>query len=47
MIKGAKERAIVVFEESDGISGFNHTLEKDALFGVLLAIEMMAVTERT
>jgi phosphomannomutase len=44
MIKGAKERAIVVFEESDGISGFNHTLEKDALFGILLAIEMMAVT---
>ena len=44
MIKGAKERAIVVFEESDGISGFNHTLEKDALFGMLLAIEMMAVT---
>jgi phosphomannomutase len=43
MIKGAKERAIVVFEESDGISGFNHTLEKDALFGILLAIEMMAV----
>jgi len=38
------ERAIVAFEESDGISGYNHTLEKDALFGVLLAIEMMAAT---
>lgn len=40
----AKERAIVAFEESDGISGYNHTLEKDAIFGLLLAIEMMAVT---
>src|SRR5208282_416344 len=39
-----KERAIVAFEESDGISGFNNTLEKDALFGLLLALEMMAVT---
>jgi phosphomannomutase len=44
MLSTASERAIVVFEESDGISGFNHTLEKDALFGILLAIEMMAVT---
>ncbi len=40
----AAERGIVAFEESDGISGYNHTLEKDALFGLLLAIEMMAVT---
>jgi phosphomannomutase len=46
MLKDAKERAIIVFEESDGISGYNHTLEKDALFGILLAIEMMAVTRR-
>lgn len=44
MLKGAAEKAIVAFEESDGISGYNHTLEKDALFGLLLAIEMMAVT---
>ena len=44
LIKEAKERAVVVFEESDGISGFNHTLEKDGLFGILLAIEMIAVT---
>ncbi len=44
MTKDASERAIVCFEESDGISGFNHTLEKDALFGLLLSIEMMAVT---
>jgi phosphomannomutase len=38
------EQAIVAFEESDGISGYNHTLEKDALFGLLLAIEMISVT---
>ncbi|WP_333654662.1 phosphomannomutase [Dissulfurispira sp.] len=44
MLKTAPEKAIVAFEESDGISGYNHTLEKDALFGLLLAIEMMAVT---
>jgi len=44
MLREAHERAIVAFEESDGITGYNHTLEKDALFGLLLAIEMMAVT---
>jgi len=44
MVRDAAERAITCFEESDGISGFNHTLEKDALFGILLAIEMMSVT---
>jgi phosphomannomutase len=44
MVRTASERAIVAFEESDGISGYNHTLEKDALFGLLLALEMMAVT---
>ncbi len=44
LIGNAKERAIVAFEESDGISGYNNTLEKDAFFGLLLAIEMMAVT---
>jgi len=46
MLKDASERAVVVFEESDGISGYHHTLEKDALFGLLLAIEMMAVTKK-
>ncbi len=46
MLKTSKERAIVAFEESDGISGYNHTLEKDALFGLLMAIEMMAVTRK-
>jgi len=44
MLRTAKERAVVAFEESDGLTGFNHTLEKDAIFGLLLAIEMMAVT---
>jgi phosphomannomutase len=44
LLPSSSERAIVAFEESDGITGYNHTLEKDALFGLLLAIEMMAVT---
>ena len=44
LLPGSTEKAIVAFEESDGISGYNHTLEKDALFGLLLALEMMAVT---
>lgn len=44
MLKTSSEKAIVAFEESDGITGYNHTLEKDAIFGLLLAIEMMAVT---
>ncbi|MBN2655376.1 MAG: phosphomannomutase [Nitrospirae bacterium] len=37
-------KAIVAFEESDGISAYNHTPEKDALFGLLCAIEMVADT---
>jgi len=44
LLQSSPEKAIVAFEESDGISGYNHTLEKDALFGLLLALEMMAVT---
>ncbi len=44
LLRASKERAIVAFEESDGISGYNHTLEKDAIFGLLLSIEMMAAT---
>ncbi|MBI5205590.1 MAG: phosphomannomutase [Nitrospirae bacterium] len=44
LLKTAQERAVVAFEESDGITGYNHTLEKDAIFGLLLAIEMVAVT---
>jgi len=44
MLATSHERAIAAFEESDGISGYNHTLEKDAVFGLLLALEMAAVT---
>ncbi|MFZ5996433.1 MAG: phosphomannomutase [Nitrospirota bacterium] len=44
LLRTSPERAIVAFEESDGISAYNHTLEKDALFGLLIALEMMAVT---
>ena len=44
MSRLSKQRAIVAFEESDGISAYNHTLEKDAIFGLLLAIEMMSAT---
>jgi phosphomannomutase len=44
LLSSSSERAIAAFEESDGISAYNHTLEKDALFGLLLAIEMMAIT---
>lgn len=38
-------RAIVYFEESDGISIIGHTPEKDAYIGLLLALEMMLATE--
>jgi phosphomannomutase len=44
LLPAAKERAIVAYEESDGITGYRNTLEKDAMFGFLLAIEMVAVT---
>jgi len=46
LLSSSRERAVVAFEESDGITGYNHTLEKDAIFGLLLAIEMMAATGR-
>ncbi len=46
LLRSSSERAIVAFEESDGISGYNHTLEKDALFGLLLAIEIIATTRK-
>ena len=42
--RGANPKALIAFEESDGISGLNNTLEKDAQFGLLLALEIMAVT---
>lgn len=46
MTRMSQDRAIVAFEESDGISAYNHTLEKDALFGLLLAIEMISETRK-
>ena len=46
LLQSSPEKAIVAFEESDGISGYNHALEKDAIFGLLLALEMIAVTGR-
>ena len=46
LLQDAKERAIVAYEESDGISGYNNTLEKDAMFGLFLAIEMMSVMDK-
>lgn len=33
--------AVVAFEESDGISFFGHTLEKDAVAGFLMALQVM------
>ena len=37
-------KALVYFEESDGISIIGHTPEKDAYIGLLLALEMILVT---
>ncbi len=37
-------KAIVYFEESDGISIIGHTPEKDAYIGLILALEMMLLT---
>ncbi|SDP02961.1 phosphohexomutase domain-containing protein [Desulforhopalus singaporensis] len=37
-------KALVIFEESDGISIIGHTPEKDAYIGLLLAIEIMVST---
>ena len=42
--RNASQKALIAFEESDGISGLNNTLEKDAQFGLLLALEIMATT---
>lgn len=36
--------AVVIFEESDGISIIGHTPEKDAYIGLLLALEMVLTT---
>ncbi|MBB5346368.1 phosphoglucomutase [Desulfoprunum benzoelyticum] len=37
-------RALVIFEESDGISIVGHTPEKDAYIGLLLALDMVTAT---
>lgn len=42
--RNANPKGLIAFEESDGISGLNNTLEKDAQFGLLLALEIMATT---
>ncbi|MCX7724860.1 MAG: phosphomannomutase [Thermodesulfovibrio sp.] len=42
LLPNASKKAIVAFEESDGITIQNHTLEKDAILGVLLALEMLS-----
>jgi phosphomannomutase len=39
------DRALVYFEESDGISVRGHTPEKDAYVGLLLALEMVLTTD--
>lgn len=44
LARDAKEKALIAFEESDGISGLDNTLEKDAQFGLLLALEIVATT---
>ncbi|MGB9822873.1 phosphomannomutase [Thermodesulfovibrio sp.] len=46
LLPEATKKAIVAFEESDGISVQNHILEKDAIFGCLLALEMMATLHK-
>jgi len=46
LLPNARTKAIVAFEESDGISAQRHVLEKDAIFGVLLAIEMLATLNK-
>lgn len=38
------ETALVIFEESDGISVAGHTPEKDAYIGLVLALEMVLAT---
>lgn len=42
LLPASSRKAIVAFEESDGMSAYNHTPEKDAIFGLLCAIEMVA-----
>lgn len=46
LLPDSSKKAIVAFEESDGITVQNHTLEKDAILGVLLALEIMATLNK-
>ncbi len=46
LLPQSTKKAIVAFEESDGISAYGNTLEKDAIFGVLLALEMLATFKK-
>ncbi len=39
-------KALVLFEESDGISIIGHTPEKDAYIGLLLALDMVLTTKK-
>ncbi len=39
-------KALVCFEESDGISTIGHTPEKDAYIGLILALDMILTTEK-
>jgi phosphomannomutase len=47
LLPDSEKKALVAFEESDGISIQNHTLEKDAILGILLALEMLATTGKS
>ena len=46
LLPNSPKKAIVAFEESDGITIQNHNLEKDAILGVLLAVEMIATLNK-
>ena len=40
------DRALICFEESDGITAIGHTPEKDAYIGLLLAIDMVLTLQK-
>jgi phosphomannomutase len=44
---GTKNPALICFEESDSISGYGNTLEKDAHIGFLLALEIIGKTGKS
>ncbi len=47
LLPGTSTPAVVAFEESDGISGYGNTLEKDAHIGFLLALEITGRTKKS